>query len=234
MISAQANRFQSLNLQPSISSGLTRHSGNSRRARQAEREREDALRQQIFSGCQERVYRLALRITRNQEDAEDSQQEALLKAYRHMDQFQGRSQFTTWISRIAINEALMNLRKRKDAFHVPLEDVVEQAEELTAVRRRLSSPPESPEAAYSRKELGATLNAAIDRLRPLYRSVFVMRTVEELSTTETASKLQISNSAVKTRLRRARNELRSILRDATAAANGPLSGRMATAESWVA
>ncbi len=217
-IANAANRFQSLNLNPNLGSNLARQgSFRTRRAVQKlEREREDALRQQIFSGCQERVYRLALRITRNQEDAEDSQQEALLKAYRHMDQFQGRSQFTTWISRIAINEALMNLRKRRDAYHVPLEDVVEQAEEAT-VRRRLSSPPESPEAAYSRKELSATLNAAIDRLRPLYRSVFVMRTVEELSTTETASKLQISNSAVKTRLRRARNELRTILRDTAAA-----------------
>lgn len=205
-------------MNPNLGSTLARQGAfrTRRVAQKVEREREDALRQQIFSGCQERVYRLALRITRNQEDAEDSQQEALLKAYRHMDQFQGRSQFTTWISRIAINEALMNLRKRRDAYHVPLEDVVEQAEEPT-VRRRLSSPPESPEAAYSRKELSATLNAAIDRLRPLYRSVFVMRTVEELSTTETASKLQISNSAVKTRLRRARNELRTILRDTAAA-----------------
>ena len=204
-----------------------------RSTRNEEREREDALRTQIFNGCQERVFRLALRITRNQEDAEDSQQEALLKAYRHMDQFQGRSQFTTWISRIAINEALMNLRKRRDAFHVPLEDVVEQAEEAT-VRRRLSSPPESPEAAYSRKELGETLSAAIDRLRPLYRSVFVMRTVEELSTTETASKLQISNSAVKTRLRRARNELRSILRDTAAAPRAFAGARISGATPLLA
>src|SRR5437879_11875868 len=76
---------------------------------------------EILQNCQQRAFRLAFRITRNQEDAEDAQQEALLKAHRNLDQFQGRARFTTWISRIAINEALMCLRKRRTVVHVPLE-----------------------------------------------------------------------------------------------------------------
>jgi RNA polymerase sigma-70 factor (ECF subfamily) len=163
----------------------------------------------MIADCQERVFRLAFRITRNQEDAEDSRQEALLKAYRHMGQFEGRSQFTTWISRIAINEALMNLRKRHRAIHEPFEDAmsnVEASQEIWA-----HSSIEAPDRAYARKELRNTLRTAIERLRPNYRSVFLMRAVEDLSTLETARSLGISVSAVKTRMRRARRELQDIL-----------------------
>jgi RNA polymerase sigma-70 factor (ECF subfamily) len=164
---------------------------------------------QMIAGCQERVFRLALRITRNLEDAEDSRQEALLKAHRKMGQFEGRSQFTTWISRIAINEALMNLRKRRRAIHEPFEDAMSNIE----IRQEswANSPVESPDRAYARRELRDTLRMAIDRLRPNYRSVFLMRAVEDLSTSETAQSLGISVSAVKTRMRRARRELQGIL-----------------------
>lgn len=164
---------------------------------------------QMIAGCQERVFRLALRITRNLEDAEDSRQEALLKAHRKMGQFEGRSQFTTWISRIAINEALMNLRKRRRAIHEPFEDAMSNVE----IRHEswANSPVESPDRAYARRELRDTLRMAIGRLRPNYRSVFLMRAVEDLSTSETAQSLGISVSAVKTRMRRARRELQGIL-----------------------
>jgi RNA polymerase sigma-70 factor (ECF subfamily) len=163
----------------------------------------------MIADCQERVFRLALRITRNQEDAEDSRQEALLKAYRHMGQFEGRSQFTTWISRIAINEALMNLRKRHRAVHEPFEDAMSNAEASQEVWAHSSI--EGPDRAYARKELRDTLRTAIERLRPNYRSVFLMRAVDDLSTSETARSLGISVSAVKTRMRRARRELQGIL-----------------------
>jgi RNA polymerase sigma-70 factor, ECF subfamily len=173
---------------------------------------------QLIADCQERVFRLALRITRNQEDAEDSRQEALLKAYRNMGQFEGRSQFTTWISRIAINEALMNLRKRRRGVHETFEDAmgnVEASQETWA-----HSAIEAPDQAYARKELYNTLSTAIQRLRPNYRSVFLMRTVKELSTLETAQSLGISVSAVKTRMRRARRELQGILQAGNAAQSG--------------
>jgi RNA polymerase sigma-70 factor (ECF subfamily) len=87
-------------------------------AARVRKEREDVMCAQNVQNCQQRAFRLAFRITRNQEDAEDAQQEALLKAHRNLNQFEGRARFTTWISRIAINEALMCLRKRRNVVHV--------------------------------------------------------------------------------------------------------------------
>ena len=159
---------------------------------------------------QERVFRLALRITRNPEDAEDVQQETFLKVHRKAGQFEGRSRFTTWISRIAINEALMCLRKRRGNIYVPLDDAT------LAIENRLPMPElravlEDPEEAYARKELKDSLAHAIAILRPAYRSVFLLRVVGQLSTTETARILCISASAVKARMRRARGELQEML-----------------------
>jgi RNA polymerase sigma-70 factor (ECF subfamily) len=170
----------------------------------------------MVKDCDQRVYRLALRITRNDHDAEDARQETMLKAYRHIDQFEGRARFTTWISRIAINEALMNLRKRNDARNVPLEDVAEESEDIFALRQ-FRPPAENPESSFRRRELRASLDEAIRSLRPLYRDVFILRAVEERSTSETARALRLTVSTVKTRLRRARVELREKLAKAWAA-----------------
>jgi RNA polymerase sigma-70 factor (ECF subfamily) len=180
------------------------------------KKRDDALFAELIGPSQERVYRLALRITRNTEDAEDVQQETLLKVHRKLGQFEGRSRLTTWISRIAINEALMCLRKRRSAFYMPLEETIQPAEE-SADSEDFQSPIEGPEAAYSRKELRELLKQAMERLRPAYRVVFLLRAVEQLSTSETARVLQISASAVKARMRRARSELREWLEDARSA-----------------
>jgi RNA polymerase sigma-70 factor, ECF subfamily len=170
----------------------------------------DAQFEGLMKHCNQRVYRLALRITRNHQDAEDARQETFLKAYRHLDQFEGRSRFTTWISRIAINEGLMNLRKRNDSRRVGLDEIAETAIEGDALVK-LRRPIEDPEVNFTRRQLRGALNAAIAALRPLYRDVFVLRTVEELSTSETAKALGLTVSTVKTRLRRARIELRAYL-----------------------
>jgi RNA polymerase sigma-70 factor (ECF subfamily) len=170
----------------------------------------DAHFDSLVQHCNQRVYRLALRITRNHQDAEDARQETFLKAYRHLDQFEGRSRFTTWISRIAINEGLMNLRKRNDSRRVGLDEIAETAIEGDALVK-LRRPIEDPEVNFTRRQLRGALNAAIAALRPLYRDVFVLRTVEELSTSETAKTLGLTVSTVKTRLRRARIELRAYL-----------------------
>lgn len=175
---------------------------------------------QLVEHSKERVYRLALRITRNAEDAEDAQQEAMLKAHCKLGQFEGRSRFTTWISRIAINEALMCLRKRRRAAFLPLEEAVQSTEEALA-RGDFRPAVDGPEAAYSRKELKDLLTRAIANLRPAYREVFLLRGIEELPVTETARILQISLSTVKARTRRAHSELRDYLRKArTAATHG--------------
>jgi len=212
-----------------------------RKARQSSiknKKRDDALFAELVRPAQERVYRLALRITRNTEDAEDVQQETLLKVHRKMGQFEGRSRFTTWVSRIAINEALMCLRKRRSAFILPLEDSIQPTDD-DAAREDFQSPIEGPEAAYSRKELRDLLTQAMAQLRPAYRVVFLLRAVEQLSTSETAKVLQISASAVKARMRRARSELRewlettrdARLRDADAASFSR-SGNV-TEEGWL-
>src|ERR1700730_17691802 len=169
---------------------------------------------QTLQNCQQRAFRLAFRITRNQEDAEDAQQEALLKAHRNLDQLQGRSRFTTWISRIARHGALMCLRKRRSVEHVPLEDALPE-DETAPVNFELHSNIQDPETAYSQKELRNMLTHAIAELRPLHREVFLLRAVESLSVVETAKALQVSVSTVKTRMRRARRELKDILHNAS-------------------
>lgn len=195
------------------------------------KKRDDAMFAELIGPSRERVYRLALRITRNTEDAEDVQQETLLKVHRKLGQFEGRARLTTWISRIAINEALMCLRKRRSAFYLPLEETIQPAEE-SAASEEFQSPMEGPEAAYSRKELRELLKQAMESLRPAYRVVFLLRAVEQLSTSETAKVLQISASAVKARMRRARSELREWLEDAwSVRLHDP--GTIAAAKQWL-
>jgi len=155
------------------------------------------------------VYRLAFRIVHNCQDAEDIRQETFLKAHRYLGRFEGRSKFRTWISRIAINEALMFLRRQPKAIHVSVGDLggCHDAEGGNELR----SPVQNPENAYYLKELGDHLKNAIGGLRPGLRVVFLLRTATQLSVAETAFALQISHSAVKSRMRRARIQLQSSL-----------------------
>jgi RNA polymerase sigma-70 factor, ECF subfamily len=186
---------------------------STRKPRTTQKACDDLAFARLIGPCQGRVYRLALRITRNTEDAKDVQQETLLKAHRKLAQFKGRSQFATWIHRIAVNEALMCLRKRRGASHISLKETHPPAEGVVA-KEDFQSTIEGPEAAYSRKELHNLLTRAIENLRPMYRIVFLLRVVEQFSTNETANVLELSSSAVKTRMRRARRELRNYLKQA--------------------
>jgi RNA polymerase sigma-70 factor (ECF subfamily) len=156
-----------------------------------------------------KIYRLAMNITQNAEDAEDVLQETFLKAYEHLGDFQGNSKFYTWLVRIAVNEALMRLRKRKSDRTVPLDEPVETGEET--VVREIAVWDQDPETKYSQEELSGILKEAIESLRPAFRTVFVLRDIEELSTEETAQALGISVPAVKSRLLRARLQLREKL-----------------------
>src|SRR5690349_24633172 len=126
-----------------------------------------------------KIFRLALHITQNREDAEYVLQEAFLKAYEHLDQFQGQSKFYTWIVRIAVNQALMKLRKRKTDRSVSLDETIDTGEDT--VSREAAAWDENPEERYSREELNEILESAIDGLAPPYRAVFVLRDVDELS-----------------------------------------------------
>ena len=156
-----------------------------------------------------KIFRLAKHITQNEEDAEDVLQESFLKAYGHLVDFQGQSKFYTWIVRIAVNESLMKLRKRKSDRTVPLDEPLDTGEDTVA--REIAVWDENPEQKYSREELGVILDEAVQSLRPVFRTVFVLRDIEELSTEETAEALSISVPAVKSRLLRARLQLREKL-----------------------
>ena len=158
---------------------------------------------------QNRIYRLAKNITQNNEDAEDVLQEAFLKAYSHLDTFQRNAKFYTWIVRIAVNEALMKLRKRKSDRTVPLDEPVDTGEET--VNREIAVWDDNPEQRYSHEEMKQILNEAVENLKPDFRAVFALRDIEELSTEETAEALGISVPAVKSRLLRARLALREKL-----------------------
>src|SRR6266404_7508414 len=156
-----------------------------------------------------KIFRLAQHVTQNREDAEDVLQETFLKAYEHLDQFQGQSKFYTWIVRIAVNQALMKLRKRKTDRSVSLDETIDTGEDTVA--REIAAWDENPEQQYTREEINQILSSAIDGLAPIYRAVFVLRDVDDLSTEETAEALELSVPAVKSRLLRARLQLRDKL-----------------------
>jgi RNA polymerase sigma-70 factor (ECF subfamily) len=164
---------------------------------------------ELVNRYERKIFRLAKHITQNDEDAEDVLQETFLKAYSHLDTFQGQSKFYTWIVRIAVNEALMKLRKRKSSKTVSLDEPTDTGEDTMV--REIAVWDEDPEQKYSRDELREILDKAVDSLKPAFRTVFVLRDIEELSTEETASALDISIPAVKSRLLRARLQLREKL-----------------------
>ena len=173
------------------------------------REGDAAAYNQLVNQYSNKIFRLAKHITQNDEDAEDVLQETFLKGFEHLGDFQGQSKFYTWIVRIAVNESLMKLRKRKSDRTVPLDEPLDTGEDT--VVREIAVWDENPEQQYSREELGQILDEAVQSLRPVFRTVFVLRDIEELSTEETAEALGISVPAVKSRLLRARLQLREKL-----------------------
>jgi len=157
-----------------------------------------------------KVFRLTQHITGNREDAEDALQEAFLKAYSRLPQFQGDSQFYTWLVRIAVNESLMKLRKRKSGgFSVSLDEPIEMEDDF--LPREIAAWDENPEQKYARQELQEILDRAVSSLPPIFRTVLVLRDLEQLSTEEAAEALNLSVPAVKSRLLRARLQLREKL-----------------------
>ncbi len=155
------------------------------------------------------VFRIAQHITQNREDAEDVVQEAFLKAYGNLAQFQGQSKFYTWLVRIVVNEALMKLRRRRPERMVSLDEDVKTEDD--SVPREVADWAPNPEQLYTQVELHDILSRTIQGLPPSFRTVFVLRDVESLSTEETAEALGLSIPAVKSRLLRARLQLRERL-----------------------
>src|SRR5450432_4503846 len=155
------------------------------------------------------VFRIAQHITQNREDAEDVVQDAFIKAYTNLKQFQGQSKFYTWLVRIAVNEALMKLRRRRPERMVSLDEDVKTEDD--SVPREVADWAPNPEQNYYQAELREILDKTINGLPASFRTVFVLRDVEGLSTEETAAALELSVPAVKSRLLRARLQLRERL-----------------------
>jgi len=152
------------------------------------------------------LFRAAQNITRNHEDAEDAVQDALLSAFVHLRNFDGRSKFGTWLTRIAINSSLMILRKRRNAPVVDLGG----AEDSSAggLNHEIPDRAPNPELHYAKKEEARILNNAIQELRPALREVVQKQQLQETSIRETATAIGISEAAAKARLFHARVKLR--------------------------
>lgn len=164
--------------------------------------------EELVNRYERKIFRLTMNITRNHEDAEDAMQDAFMKAYTHLKTFEEGSRFYTWLVRIAANEALMRLRKRRPNLF-SLDEPVQGQEEI--VPRDIQDWGPNPEQRYAHSEMREILDQVIDELEPDFRMVLVLRDLEELSTEESANVLGISEAAVKSRLLRARLKLRKKL-----------------------
>jgi RNA polymerase sigma-70 factor, ECF subfamily len=157
----------------------------------------------------DKVFQTTYQVTRNRQDTEDALQESFLRAFIHLKEFQERSSFSTWLTRIAINSALMILRKKRNCSEVPIDRTDGPAGNFENWEPR--SPWEDPESRYVRRESHELLRQAIQQLPPVSRDVIELLQVKEYSCREIAQSLGISVPAVKSRLARARKALRTSL-----------------------
>jgi RNA polymerase sigma-70 factor, ECF subfamily len=165
---------------------------------------------ELIAPHERKVYVIAVSILHNESEAEDCAQDAILKAWRHLNQFRGESKFGSWLVRIAINEAKMKLRKLRPQLLESL-DEADENEDGGYVPRTFGDWREIPSEMLERKEIRELLVNAVSSLRQIYREVFVLRDVEGHDVATTAQILGITEVAVKTRLLRARLQLRDIL-----------------------
>ncbi len=165
-----------------------------------------ALFEVLMRRHNERLYRAARAILRDEAEAEDVLQQAYVNAYAHLRQFDGRAKFSTWLTRIAVNEAITRARRR--GRYEPLDD-----DETGGGETAMAARGQDPEHQAFAGELGRLLEAAVDALPDGAREVFVLRDIEGLSTTEASECLGVSEDVVKTRLSRARAALRRDLFD---------------------
>jgi RNA polymerase sigma-70 factor (ECF subfamily) len=166
---------------------------------------ETALFEIIMRRYNQRLYRVARAILRDDAEAEDVMQDAYVRAYQHLDQFAGKASFATWLTRIAVNEALSRLKLRKRI------DQLDESEENGGNFMGLTETAPDPEAKASVGELSQLLEAALLELPEQYRTVVMLRDIEEMNTSETAAALELSEENVKVRLHRGRLMMRNWL-----------------------
>lgn len=171
---------------------------------------EKELFYELISPYERSVYMAAFSVLQNEADAEEAAQEAFLKAFTHLSSFRRESKFSTWLIQIAVNEARMKRRKDRKFLYESMDDR-DQNEEGDYIPRDFADWREIPSEALQRAELREALQKAVHSLHPKYREVFVMRDIQNLNIAETAAALQISEASVKTRLLRARLQMRDAL-----------------------
>ncbi|HMI53792.1 MAG TPA: sigma-70 family RNA polymerase sigma factor [Candidatus Saccharimonadales bacterium] len=159
----------------------------------------------LFRRYQRPLFQTALRVLGNAEDAEDALQDGMLSAYRNLKRFEGRSQFSTWLTRIVINAALMRRRSAKARPAISLDETPRE-DELPASERFADNGP-NPEQVFASTEIRELINENLDELSPLLRTAFVLREVQGFSTGEAAKKLGVTENTLKARLWRARHQL---------------------------
>ena len=177
---------------------------------------ESSLFAELVKPYERRVYVTALALLRNEADAQDVAQEAILKAFANLRQFRGESRFSTWLIQITVNEARMRQRKQHADLFEPIAESQDQDEEGAYTPRDFADWREIPSEALERSEIRTLLVKALASLSQKYREVFILRDVEQMSIEEAAEVLNISSASVKTRLLRARLMLRDLLAPALA------------------
>jgi RNA polymerase sigma-70 factor (ECF subfamily) len=165
--------------------------------------------EQLVKRYDRRLLRISQNVTRNREDSEDAVQEALLKAFQNLEEFREDSQFSTWLIRITVNQSLMKLRKQRAHKEVSLDEDFESGGDALPVDVPDRAP--NPEQLCWASELRDILGRTVEELRPILRTVFVLRDVQGLSIAQTAQVLNLSQAAVKARLWRVRLHLRERL-----------------------
>lgn len=170
----------------------------------------DAFRE-IVQRHNRRLYRVARSVLGDEAEAEDVVQEAYVRAFAHLDGFRGEARLSTWLTRIALNEALGRVRQRRPTVGVEHIDRIEERGEARIIVLPTAQKDGDPETAAARAEIRRLLERAVDRLPDPFRVVFVLRDIEEMSVEETAAQLGLRPETVKTRLHRARRLLREAL-----------------------
>jgi len=177
---------------------------------QASRGGDVAAFEQLVKRYDAKLLRIAQKVTQNPEDAEEAVQEAFFKAYQKLEQFHGHATFSTWLVRIALNESFMKMRKRRGILEQSIDNAFSDSDGARLPFDVADWAP-NPEAQYRATELREILVSSLQRLTSALKIVFVLRDIEEYSISETSEILTLSATAVKTRLSRARLQLREEL-----------------------
>jgi RNA polymerase sigma-70 factor, ECF subfamily len=197
------------------------------------RKRDGAAVRLIMQRHNRRLYRVARSVLHDEAEAEDVVQEAYVRAFTHLDGFRGEARLSTWLTRIALNEALSRLQRKRITVGLKDIDAINDQGEARVIYFPSARQDSDPEAAATRAEVRRLLERAVDQLPDPFRLVFVLRDIEEMSTEETAAHLGLRPETVRTRLHRARRLLRKSLDSTLSTAVGEIFPCAGTRCTWI-